>query len=719
MADINIKAKLTTDTGDSKEKIDGVNSSLQDTTKTMSGGVGMFSNLKKALAETSIGFTVGGKSAEGFGKGLMVISNNPIIKIIEIIGRILGALAEKFGKMEAVSDALGKAFGTLSGVFSKFINSVLTPLIDGFVWLVDLFTHSVVAILDTLGITSQKTAERMGEITDALDDLEDSEKDAAIATAEANRKLQEAREIAADANIPIKERIEALKLAGKIEKEELDKVVKMNQTKAALTMESIAMELGAKDTLIAKIKEGTLESLKAARIELAAMKNVDKEKLYAIDQQIIAAENAAAQSAKIGKKTEAGIKALQKEDEAAQKEKADKIKAANEKAAAEEKRFQDLKNKLINEANLAAIKDEAELAKQRARNNEKDKLKEVDALKVSEEKKASLRAMIHTSALQEIAKIDKDAAEKKAKEQADFDKALNKLHIETLLAGVIDARAKEQAALDLGFQEKFEQAKEQYKKDSAKLNEVQNELATQQRLAQQTLEDKWKKEDEAKKKEQDKKEAEIAAELLDRGKSPQELELEKLEESYKKKIAIAKDNNDLLLAIDEDYRRQKQALDDLHHQQQIESVSGALGKISEVVGKQTAAGKGLAVAEATINTLVAGTNALKAIKTAKSPVEALAGIATMAAVISSGFKTVKQIIATPVPGASGGGGSTPQISTTAPVLPTQTSTKLDSASIQGVGSAAGAGVGRSFVLSTDIKNDAERAATLNRAARLG
>jgi hypothetical protein len=40
-------------------------------------------------------------------------------------------------------------------------------------------------------------------------------------------------------------------------------------------------------------------------------------------------------------------------------------------------------------------------------------------------------------------------------------------------------------------------------------------------------------------------------------------------------------------------------------------------------------------------------------------------------------------------------------------------------SIQGVGNAAGAGVGRSFVLESDISNNAERAAMLNRAARLG
>jgi len=162
MADINIKAKLTTDTGDSKEKIDSVNSSIQNTNKTASSGVGSFANLKKSLVEISPAAESAHKATSLFNSGLNILRANPIIATITVLVGLVMALFQPFKKMEAVSDSLGKAWGILSGVFSKFINSVLTPLIDGFVWLVDLFTHSVVAILDTLGITSKKTAERIG-----------------------------------------------------------------------------------------------------------------------------------------------------------------------------------------------------------------------------------------------------------------------------------------------------------------------------------------------------------------------------------------------------------------------------------------------------------------------------------------------------------------------------------------------------------------------------
>jgi hypothetical protein len=198
-------------------------------------------------------------------------------------------------------------------------------------------------VLSALGVTTEQTAQRFGEITEALDDLEDAQKNSAIATAEANRKLQEAREIAADANVPVKERIAALKEAARIEKEESDKVIAINQTKARLLLESMAIELGARADVIKSIREGSIESLKAARLELMNMKNVDKEKLSQIDAMIIAAEDAAAQSAKIAKKTQGQITSIEKEES----DKREAIRKANEE-----------KRKKAHEDELARIKKE-------------------------------------------------------------------------------------------------------------------------------------------------------------------------------------------------------------------------------------------------------------------------------------------------------------------------------------------------------------------------
>ena len=67
---------------------------------------------------------------------LNVLKAHPIIAVFAGLVGIVVALFQRFKNMEAVSDSLGKAWGTLSGIFDKFVNGILTPLIDGFTKLV-------------------------------------------------------------------------------------------------------------------------------------------------------------------------------------------------------------------------------------------------------------------------------------------------------------------------------------------------------------------------------------------------------------------------------------------------------------------------------------------------------------------------------------------------------------------------------------------------------
>lgn len=331
MADINIKAQIQVETGDSAKKVEGVQNAVKNTGAGVKDAGAQFGKLKGELVALSPAL---GKASEGVGgltQAFNILKANPIIGVFALIAGLVVALFQKFKQMEGVADSLGKAFGTLSGVFNTFINGILTPLIDGFTWLIENVTGGLITVLSALGVTTEKTAQRFGEITEALDDLEDAQRNSAIATAEANRKLQEAREIAADANVPIKQRIAALKEAARIEKEESDKVIAINQTKARLLLESMAIELGARADVIKSIRDGSIESLKAARLELMNMKNVDKEKLSQIDAMIIAAEDAAAASAKIAKRTQGQITSIEKEE-------ADNRKAIRDKAEADKKK---------------------------------------------------------------------------------------------------------------------------------------------------------------------------------------------------------------------------------------------------------------------------------------------------------------------------------------------------------------------------------------------
>ena len=137
--------------------------------------------------------------------------------------------------------------------------------------------------------------------------------------------------------------------------------------------------------------------------------------------------------------------------------------------------------------------------------------------------------------------------------------------------------------------------------------------------------------------------------------------------------------------------------------------AAALGALSEVVGRQTALGKALAVAGALIDTYKGIAAGVKLGWPLAIPAVAYAS--------ATGFNAVKNILKTNVPGKSGGGGSAPGTSapsTAAPIAPQLATTRLDQQSINAVGNAAS----RAFVLETDVSSNQERIRRLNRAARI-
>lgn len=155
--------------------------------------------------------------------------------------------------------------------------------------------------------------------------------------------------------------------------------------------------------------------------------------------------------------------------------------------------------------------------------------------------------------------------------------------------------------------------------------------------------------------------------------------------------------------------------------QQLNEVGDALGKLGEIVGKETAAGKALGIATALINTYQGATEALKQKSTLPSPLDFAAKAINVAAIIASGIKSVKAITAVKVPG-GGGGQSAPVTSLTAggsapisPNLPIQTTlTQLNQGTINQLGSATN----RAYVVESDVTNSQERIRRINRAARL-
>lgn len=180
-------------------------------------------------------------------------------------------------------------------------------------------------------------------------------------------------------------------------------------------------------------------------------------------------------------------------------------------------------------------------------------------------------------------------------------------------------------------------------------------------------------------------------------------ELELLEQQHQDKITgITDEASKAKLSIEEKEKAGKLAL--------LKSYQQAATDVANLLGQDTVAAKAIGVANALINTYQGISAGVK-----------LGFPAAIPAVISAaatGFGAVKNILATKIPGKSGGGGSLPVganvAATVAPLAAQAATTTLDQQSINSIGQASS----RAFVLETDVTNNQERIARLNRAARI-
>lgn len=177
-------------------------------------------------------------------------------------------------------------------------------------------------------------------------------------------------------------------------------------------------------------------------------------------------------------------------------------------------------------------------------------------------------------------------------------------------------------------------------------------------------------------------------------------------------------HSDAIVQVKKDEAEAKKqiAQDEFNFQMTIaEGIANSLDTLAGIAGKQTAAGKALAIASTVIKTIQGGIAAFTGmVSSIPGPVGIALGAVAAAGVVASGVKAVKQITAVKVPGASGGGGA-PSISLPgAPIKPQAQTTTLDQQSINAVGNASN----RAYVLETDVTNNQDRITRLNRAARI-
>ncbi|OOQ57154.1 hypothetical protein [Mucilaginibacter pedocola] len=137
----------------------------------------------------------------------------------------------------------------------------------------------------------------------------------------------------------------------------------------------------------------------------------------------------------------------------------------------------------------------------------------------------------------------------------------------------------------------------------------------------------------------------------------------------------------------------------------------------EFAGKNTLAGKVLAVTAATISTYLSAQKAYESQLIAFDPSSVIRATIAAAVAVASGLANIKKIVAVQVPGAPGGSAPSVAAGAPAPIVPKPqaVNTQLPQDQINQIGNATV----RAYVLEQDIDKDSSRTTRLNRAARLG
>jgi hypothetical protein len=476
-----------------------------------------------------------------------------------------------------------------------------------------------------------------------------------------------------------------------------------------------------------KARGGTAEEI--AKIERDALESRKKSYQRYFDEVLSLDKQAALDVEKNIKDLNAELRIQDNNAKAAQlerdkqqaKERADIAKQAAEeiKKATEDanKELSDIRK----ENTLLAIEDEQQRAVKAIEIDLKSNLERINLLKVNEKIKQALRIELQKKADTEIAALNQQRADDEAKAEAEYQKKVAEVRYEVQLNAIKDEDVRSIEAIKIKYQKQFDEITAQETESGIKQMELRKALL--ERQAQEIADADLKIRQEIAQRDLEFSQKQIDNELLtfNQRRAYVEESLNDLNRYYSEGILK-----------EEEFNKQRESLTNIRialNQKEKEaqlnnlnSYGQVIGQVAQLLGKNTAAGKAAAIAEATINTYLSASKAYQAMSAI--PPAPLFGVLAAGVATAAGIKNVREIAKVQVPG--GGGGGVPNISapvgnisTTAPIRPmlplTQTITQLQSGSINQLQNASV----RAYVVESDITSGQERIRRLNRAARLG
>ena len=610
--------QLESATGDNRRNVGNYTQSILEASKSMGvfGGtfgnaIGTLQSAKQGLEGVKAGFEASKGGATGFAGAMNVVKSAIAATGIGLLIIALGLLVSWLSKIDPVVDKAQQIFAGFAAAIDV-VKSTILRFVDGIKSVGDLMSKlgSIIAnpidSFKQLAGSMAEAAVEAARLKEAQQDLADAQQVQEVMTARANQQIKELILQSKNRSTSEKERQELLAKAAKLDQEEYDRRSRLAEEDLRINEAAIKTKADLNAQEIANLKQKGIEY---------AIELLNQGKLT--DEDVEAYKKALLTKIAILDESTARQEKIQNQSDALEEKRIAKAQAAAKAAEeAEKKRQAEAKKK--QEAILQAMQEELDLQ---------------DALSGKNKTESQLAQRYQL----ELDLLNEQLAQKLISETK-YQTELAKIQDEYMAASEerlnrIAAEAEAFAKAELENEKKAIEAR------IAVFNELNDRKNADRELARQAIITDY--------------ENELEIRRL-QGESAYNLKLEQLDREKAAELKAAEQMGAQKNLIYQKYELAKQQITKEANRANLAIISDSLGKVSELLGKNTVAGKAAGIAQATINTYLGVSQVLAAPPSGPEPFNTITKAISIATTIATGIANVANIARVPTKFEAGG-----------------------------------------------------------------